>query len=136
MSAFEKYIPSPLRDPNAWLNRPSGEAHATHAREADGKQARSNPFITNYADFVSGLVSALKGGGNVFRKLEAPLYPYHDAHAYDLNCLGADMYAAILSHSMKETANVRPTRSGDTPRQGTRERKNGHDAAEHTSSGP
>ena len=39
MSAFKKYIPSPLRDPNAWLNRPSGEAHATQAREADGKQA-------------------------------------------------------------------------------------------------
>ena len=100
------------------------------------KQARSNPFITNYADFVSGLVSALKGGGNVFRKLEAPLYPYRDAHAYDLNCLGADMYAAILSHSMPETANARRTRSGDTSLQGTQERKNGHDAAEHTSSGP
>ena len=136
MSAFEKYIPSPLRDPNAWRNRPSGEAHATQAREADGKQARSNPFITNYADFVSGLVSALKGGGNVFRKLEAPLYPYRDAHAYDLNCLGADMYAAILSRSMTETANARRTRSEDTSRQGTQERKNGHDAAEHTSSGP
>ena len=120
MSAFEKYIPSPLRDPTAWLNRLSGEAHATHARAADGKQSRSNPFITNYADFVSGLVSALKGGGDVFRKLEAPLYPYRDAHAYDLNCLGADMYAAILSHSMTEMANVRRTRSGNTTGHGAR----------------
>lgn len=137
MSAFERYIPGPLRDPNGWLNRLSGEPNANRPRAAaDGERARSNPFIASYADFVSGLASALKGGGGVFRELEAPLYPYRDAHAYDLKCLGADMYAAILSHSMTETANARQPRSGDTSRQGTRERGIGQDATEHTSSGP
>ena len=114
MSAFAKYIPGPLRDPNVWLNRISGKANANRARAAaDDRQARSNSFVASYSDFVSGLTSALKGGGSVFRELEAPLYPYRDAHAYDLNCR-ADMYAAILCYSTAETANARRTRSGNT----------------------
>ena len=96
MSALKKYVLGPPRDPNVWLNHISGEVNANRAREAvvDSK-VKSYSFVANYSDFVSGLASALKGGGGVFRELEAPLYPYHDAHAYDLNCLGADMYAAF-----------------------------------------
>ena len=45
------------------------------------------------------------GGGGVFRELESPLYLYRDAHAHDLNRLGADMYAAFLSHSTAEIPN-------------------------------
>ena len=121
MNALKKYFPGPLRDPNVWLNRLSGEANANRARATVvDNEAKSYPFVARYSDFVSGLASALKGGGGVFRELEAPLYPYRDAHAHDLNCLGADMYAAFLSHSTAEMANARRTRSGNTTGHGTR----------------
>ena len=121
MSALKKYVLGPPRDPNDWLNHISGEGNANRARAAvvDNK-VKSFSFVANYSDFVSGLASALKGGGGVFRELEAPLYPYHDAHTYDLNCLGADMYAALLSHSKAQMANARRTKSGNTSGHGPR----------------
>lgn len=121
MSALEKYVLGPLRDPNVWLNRLSGEVNANRARATVvDNAATSYPFVRRNSDFLSGLASAMKGGGHVFRELEAPLYPYRDAHAYDLNCLGADMYAAILSHSTAEMANARRTRSENTTGHGAR----------------
>lgn len=121
MSALEKYVLGPLRDPNVWLNRLSGEVNASRARATVvDNEAKSYPFVARNSDFISGLASAMKGGGGVFRKLEAPLYPYRDAHAHDLKCLGADMYAAILSHSTAEMANARRTRSGNNTGHGTR----------------
>ena len=113
MSSLNKYISGFSRDPNAWLNRVSGEVNAHCARKAvaDNK-ANSFSLISACSDFLSGLASALKGGGGFVRELEAPLYPYDNAHAYDLKCLGADMYAAVLSYTTAEKAHARRTRSG------------------------
>ena len=119
MSSLNKYISGFSRDPNAWLNRVSGEVNANRAQKAvaDDK-ASSISFISTCSNFLSGLASALKGGGGFVRELEAPLYPYDNAHAYDLKCLGADMYAAVLSYSTAEKAHARRTRSGTTIGQG------------------
>lgn len=105
MSSLKKHIAGFSRDPNAWLNRVSGEANANRARKAAAdNKAKSFSLDSSFSEFLSGLASALKGGGGFVRELEAPQYPYDDAHAYDLKCLGADMYAAVLSYSTAETA--------------------------------
>ncbi len=113
MSARKKHLSGPPRDPNIWLNFLCGQLSANHAGVAVvDKKLKAISFVANGSNFLSGLISALKGGGDFFRDLEAPVYPYDDAHAYDLKCLGADMYAALVSHSMSEMADARRTKSG------------------------
>ena len=118
MSARNKHIPGPPRDPNIWLHFFCGQVSANHAEAADvDKKPIAISFVANGSNFLSGLISTLKGGGDVFRDLEAPVYPYDDAHEYDLKCLGADMYAALVSHSMSEMTDAGRTKSGQASRQ-------------------
>ena len=70
MSALKKYVLGPLRDPNVWLNRLSGEVNANRARATvvDNK-AKSYPFVKKVFGFCIGTGFCAEGWRRRFSRV-------------------------------------------------------------------